>query len=407
MAPQIAARAPYAEAFRPPDTPPRRPPPPTADAFEPLGIHVGTFMLKPSIEVTRAYDSNPRRVPNGPASAYTVLEPVLQARSMWSRHEVSLNLRGSYSKYDSLPSSDRPLADLKANARIDVRRDTTLNAEARYFLSTDYPGSPNLTADLAKLPIYNTYGFTGGLTERFNRLELTAKGSVDRTTWRDSELTDGTTSSNHDRDYNQYGAQGRASYELTPGLRPFVDVAADMRQHDLATDRSGFRRDSKALVGKVGTTFEWSRLLTGEMAVGYLVRTYDDPSLQNLQGVTVDGSVIWTPTGLTTATLTASTRGEEVTVAGVSGAFRRDIGAQVDHSFRRWLVGTLRAGYGFDQYVGNGRNDQRLSLGAAITYKINREFWLKAEYRFDRLRSNAANVDYDASTYLIGLKLQR
>jgi hypothetical protein len=117
--------------------------------------------------------------------------------------------------------------------------------------------------------------------------------------------------------------------------------------------------------------------------------------------------VIWTPTGLTTATLTASTRGEEVTVAGVSGAFRRDIGMQVDHSFRRWLVGTLRAGYGFDQYIGNGRNDQRLSLGAAITYKINREFWLKAEYRFDRLRSNAANVDYDASTYLIGLKLQR
>ena len=42
-----------------------------------------------------------------------------------------------------------------------------------------------------------------------------------------------------------------------------------------------------------------------------------------------------------------------------------------------------------------------------ITYKLNREFWLKGEYRYERLRSNAANVDYDASIYLIGLKLQR
>jgi hypothetical protein len=37
IAPQIRARAPYAEAYKPPDAPVRRPGPPLQDAFEPLG----------------------------------------------------------------------------------------------------------------------------------------------------------------------------------------------------------------------------------------------------------------------------------------------------------------------------------------------------------------------------------
>jgi len=150
-----------------------------------------------------------------------------------------------------------------------------------------------------------------------------------------------------------------------------------------------------------------TRLLTGEISVGYLTREYDDPTLPDLTGLVFDASLIWAMTGLTTVTLTGTSRGEEVVVAGVSGALRRDVAVQVDHAFRRWLIGTLKFGMGFDQYLGDGRNDVRTSIGAAITYKLNREFWLKGENRYDQLRSNAANVDYDANVFLIGLKLQR
>jgi hypothetical protein len=53
------------------------------------------------------------------------------------------------------------------------------------------------------------------------------------------------------------------------------------------------------------------------------------------------------------------------------------------------------------------REDKRMSLGSALTYKFNRDLWLKGEYRYDQLRSNAAGVNYNASVFLIGLKLQR
>ena len=288
-----------------------------------------------------------------------------------------------------------------------MTRDTKINLDSRLFLSTDYPGSPNLPADIAKLPIYTSYGNTLGLTQSFNHLELSAKGSVDQTRYQDSQLTDGTKSSNKDRDFTQYGGAARASYEIYPGVKPFVELGADTRKHDLQFDRNGFQRDSTAFTPKVGSTFEITRKLTGEVSAGYLTRHYQDPNLQDLRGIVFDASLKWEATGLTTATLIASSRAEESVVAGWSGALRRDVGVQVDHALRRWLIWTVKAGTGFDEYVGSTRADTRMSLGTALTYKFNRDLSLKGEYRYDQLHSNAPGVDYQANVFLVGLKLQR
>ena len=405
-APQVAARAAYAEAYRPPDAQRRRPPP-SGDPFEPLGLRVGSFMLRPAIEISRGFDTNPVRVRNGSGSAFTVVAPELQLRSQWTRHEFGANLRGSYTDYDSASQINRPLFDGKTFTRFDLSRDTSINSESRLYLATDNPGSPNLRADLARLPIYYSYGSTVGLTQRFNRLEIALSGSMDSTRYEDSTLTDGTTASNRDRNYDQYGGKLRASYEVMPGVKPFAEIGADTRRHEQPIDNNGFARDSRALTPRVGSTFELARRLTGEVSVGYQTRSYRDPALADLRGVVADASLVWTVSGLTTATLTATSRAEESTLPGVSGALRRDVGVQIDHAFRRWLIGTLKFGYGQDDYVGLGRNDTRASLGAALLYKVNREVGVKGEYRYEWLASNVPGVDYDANIFLLGLKFQR
>ena len=411
LAQQIGVR----EQYKMLDTPPRRVLVPFQDPYEPLGIRAGTLLLKPSIEVTRGYDTNPSHTSTGKGSAYTVVEPALKARSEWATHEFGLDARANYSQIDQLSSLNRPMADAKTYLRLDASRDTAFNIEGRYLLSTDYPGSPNVQADFAKLPIFQTYGTSAGVTQHFNRFEVLAKASYDRTQFQNSLLTDGTTSSNHDRDFNQYTGQLRGSYEVFPGVKPFVEMAADMRRHDLQFDRNGFQRDSNVLIPRVGTTFDIAKKFTGEVSVGYLERRYEDPNLLPVRGIIYDAALKWEVTGLTTATLLASSRADESVVSGWSGALRRDLGIQVDHALRRWLIWTVKAGYGFDDYIsdpctcanGQMRADTRVSLGSAITYKLSREFWLKAEYRYDQLRSNAAGVDYSANAVLIGLKLQR
>lgn len=383
---------------------------PLLDPFDPVGIRAGSFILKPAIELTGGYDTNPGQTSPAQGSKVFIVAPELKAQSDWSRHELRADLRGTYTDYpdlDAQPSLNRPYFNGKVNGRIDVTRQTRIDTEGRLVVSTDNPSSPNLPAGLAKLPLFANPGATVGVAHQFNRLELGASGTVDRTVYQNSTLTDGSTVSNRSRNYDQYGLQLRGSYELTPGVKPFVEIAIDRRKHDEAVDPFGFQRDSVGRQARIGTTFELTRQLAGSISVGYLQRAYADPTLLDLSGIIADGSLVWTATGLTTVTFTARSSADESTVPGVSGALTRDVGVQVDHALRRWLIATFKLGYGLDDYVGSDRVDTRYFASAALTYKLSREVQLKGEIRRDWRRSNVAGSDYADSTFLLGIRLQR
>jgi hypothetical protein len=379
------------------------------DPYAPLGIRTGAFDLFPAVEFIGGHDSDPARAPNGKGAWFYTIAPEFRAHSNWSRHEFKADLRGSYTGYspDETPSLSRPYLNGKIDGRVDITHETRVDAGGRILVSTDNPGSPNLQAGLSRLPIFTTAGGTIGLGQRFNRFDLSIKGDVERTIYQPSSLTDGTTASNDDRNYDQYTGTMRGSYELSPGLTPFGEFAADSRVHDLDTDSSGFQRDSKGLTGKVGAKFELTRLMTGEAAIGYVQRVYADSRLENISGLIGDASLIWTASALTTVKLAGRSTIGESTIPGVSGVLYRDIGLQADHAFRQWLVASLKFGFGVDDYVGDGRIDKRYSAGAGLTYKLNRSVQIKGEFRQDWLQSNAAGASYTASVFMLGLRLQR
>jgi hypothetical protein len=317
------------------------------------------------------------------------------------------DLRGSYTAYGETPSENRPFVDARVTGRIDVTRQTRLDLEGRYLISTDNPGSPDIPAGLVRLPTYQTVGATAGVAHRFNRFELALKASVDRTTYEDSHFINGAVASNDDRNYIQYGARLRASYELSPAMKPFVEVGADTRMHDLSVDKFGVQRSSDGTIGKVGTSFELSPKLLGEASVGYLMRTYQDPTLPDLLAPTVDAALIWSATPLTNMKLRLATVADETTVPDVSGVLRYDATLQVDHAFRRWLISTVRLGYGIDRYEGSVREDTRYLASLGLAYKLTRTTQVKGELRQVWLRSNIPGNDYTATIALVGLRLQR
>jgi hypothetical protein len=379
------------------------------DPYAALGIRAGAFDLFPAVELIGGYNTDPGQTSNGKAAWFYTIAPELRVQSNWSRHELKADLRGSYIAYspDETPSLNRPYVNGRVDGRIDVTHDTRVDLAGRVLVSTDNPGSPNLQAGLAKLPIYVTGGGTVGVGQHFNRFDVSIKGDVERTVYQQSQLTDGSTSSNDDRNYDQYAGKLRGSYELSPGLIPFAEIIGDTRVHDLNTDSSGYQRNSNGLTGKVGAKFELSRLLTGEAAIGYTRRVYEDPRLEDISGLIGDASLIYTASALTTVKVIGGSTIGESTIPGVSGVLYRNIGFQVDHAFRQWLVGSLKLGFGVDDYVGNDRLDKRYSAGAGVTYKLNRELQVKGEFRQDWLQSNAPGATYTASVVMLGVRVQR
>jgi hypothetical protein len=382
---------------------------PEEKPFDPLGVQFGAFNFRPAMDYVRGWDSNAPRNSTGPnaSSWFNAYAPELLINSNWDRHELTASLRGAYVTYDTMHTLDRPTADVKVNGRIDVTRDTRIDVEGRYLLFTDYLGSPNIQAGLSHLPIGMDYGATVGFGQRFNRFDVTLKGLVDRTVYNDSEFTDGTSASNAGRNFNRYGTQLRTSYEVTPGVKPFVEIGADLRQYDLELDAGGNNRTSTGRYGKLGTTFELRPTLTGEASFGYLSRSYQDPTLEEVHGWTTDAALIWLASALTTVRLISTTGTAESTLVGVSGQFTRETTIQIDHAFRRWLIATFKVTRGFDDYVGSTREDIRYIASSALAYTLSRELVLKGEFRQEWRHSNSPGNDYFANVWLVGLRLQR
>jgi hypothetical protein len=397
--------------------PPRRRLRPDDDPFGQIGIRTGGFLTKAAVEVGGGYDSNPGRLTEPRGSAFYRVAPEFLIASDWSRHSLIADLRGSFTGYGTtFPSTvevspvptriDRPDIDGKVDGRIDASRDTRINTQARLRVFTDNPGSPNIQAGLSKYPLATAFGGTAGVEHDINRLRVSVAGLADRTVYQQSHLTDGTVSSNDDRDFSQYGGLSRISYDLMPGLRPFGEVSYDTRVHDLKADRAGYLRDSDGGYVKAGTTFEFSRLLTGEAAIGYTRRTYQDPRLSDLKGLLTSASLVWTVTGLTTVRFDATSSIDETTLPGVSGAVTRDYALQVDHAFRRWLIGTAKIGTGTSDYDG-ARFDRRYFVEGDLVYKLSRTFHLRGQIRHDWLQSTAPGATSSATEVMLGLRVQR
>jgi hypothetical protein len=165
------------------------------------------------------------------------------------------------------------------------------------------------------------------------------------------------------------------------------------------------RRDSSGIAGRGGVAVNIGSL-AGDVSAGYLIRRFDAPNMQSVSGWIADATLAWAATDATTFVLVARSQASETPAANVSGILSRDLIIQVDHQFEPWLIGTLRSGYGQDQFVGITRTDNRFFVAGGGVYKLSRMVQLKGDVRTEWTRSNLPNNDFMAVVGLIGVRLQ-
>ncbi|MGL4637051.1 MAG: outer membrane beta-barrel protein [Beijerinckiaceae bacterium] len=396
------------QGLLPPLTP-RRVRASVVDPYAPLGLRTGSFLVLPTIDQQFGYDSNPERAASGQrkkGSAFSRTEAGFTARSDWSSNEAVAEFKAGYSKYFSAPNADRPDVQARLGYRHDVSKDTALDFELRGRLDTQTPGSTNLTGAATGRPLTYQTGASTGITQRFNRLAVSARASVDRSDFADAKLGNGQTLSQKDRNFTQYGLRLRTGYEVTPGIIPFAEVLVDTRQYDTRTDSSGFERNSNGMQLRAGTSFELTRTLTGEVLAGYGLRRFEDQRLRELRGPVVEGSLAWAVSPLTTVRLRGTTEFEETTQAGSSGSVTRRLSAELSHAFLRNLVFNTGASFARADFNGITRRDDTLRANFGFDYSVNRNLVLRANYAHERSTSNVVGNNISSNIWLFGARLQ-
>jgi hypothetical protein len=255
-------------------------------------------------------------------------------------------------------------------------------------------------------PLVTSYGTSLGGTQTLGRFTFALHGTFDRTEYENGRLPDGTIVILDDENFNDYGLTGRIGYQLNPAFTPFVELTGDTRVHDQRIDQSGYARDSNGITAKIGSTFEISRLLSGDVSVGYEDRSYEDRRLRDLRGPLVDASLAYAVTPLTTLSLHATTSFDETTVAGSSGAESRSVSLQVSHALLRNLTLTGILGYLNTDYMGVSIVENTVSGTLKATYNINRSLALDATYNHQSLSSTQPSSSFSQDVFMVGLRVQ-
>lgn len=394
-----------APGLAPATAPANRRAPREDDPYAPLGVRMGTMTLRPALQVDGGYDTNATRSgTTRRSSAFYRTEGEVNATSDWSRHQLDLGLRGSYTGYTSVDNANRPEGDARIALRLDATRDLTVDAALTGRVDTESPTSVNLPGGISSRTPYYTTGASLGATQRFGRLSLGLRGTLDRLMYADAQ-SGGVSVSQESRNVTTYGLRLRAGYEVTPGISPFVETGIDSRVHDLAADAGGYRRDSQGLTVRAGSTFELARTLTGEASLGYTFRAYEDARLAYLRAPVLDAALTWSISPLTTLNLRAQSEIAETTIANSAGALAYRGTATLTHAFLRNFTATATLGVGKTEYDSVSRRETTLTGGMRLEYKFNRLMALRGSYAFEKTTVNAPGESYNAHTFMLGMRV--
>ncbi len=384
---------------------------PDPTPFAPVGIDVGSLRLYPYVEADGGYDTNPNRLAQQvQASPFVYGETGLKLESLWSQNSFTADLRGGYYDYFEVPAANRPDAAGTITGRVDVTRQTQINLIGTFDIETQQPGSPIFAIPnsvfITNRPLVVTLGQSAGVTEEFNRLAVSLTGAFTGYIFGNATQSDGTELLLSQDDYNDYAAIAKAGYEITPGLIPFIQVTGDARRYADYLDVYGFARNSNGVAFEAGTTFEFTRLLTGQIGAGYAERVYVDPRLPFFDAPTVDGKLNYAVTPLTTINLNVATFLSETTLAFASGAVSRSVGLGVTHSLLPDV--TLSANFTYQNNVYDGQPvTENLYTGTLkAEYDLNRNMVLTGSYAHSWFESTEPGENFVDDTVMLGLRLQ-
>ena len=388
------------------DSVPRRAPATDEGPYAALGIRAGGFIVYPSLTVSAGYTSNAAGVAGGAGSPTATVAPEISIRSDWAQNEADVTLRGSYEKFLDGVTTGKPTASVDGNARIDGGDGWSTAFAAGYAFDTQSISDPNFPAGVDRPP--GVHELTGSLA--FNRntgpAVVQVQGLVDRTIY-ENGTSGGLIVPQGYRTNTVFGGRVRLGYETGALVAPFVEAEIGRRTYDQTLDNNGIMRSGDLQTYRAGIMIDRAPVLSGEISVGYLRATFDDPVLAALAAMVIDGSVVWSPTELTSLTLDAKTSVNPSTNPASSGSLVHDASINFAYDWRRNVSLNAAASLHHEQYQGTGQVDTDYKAGVAATWKANRWFYVTGRYEHEWLVSNLAGRGYQSDAVKVELRAQR
>ncbi|HEY8572887.1 outer membrane beta-barrel protein [Phenylobacterium sp.] len=357
------------------------------EGYEARGVRAGTFLVFPKIALTAEHNDNIyARDDNEIDDNIIRIAPEVTFNSDWNRHQVFGYARAIVNQFQD--NEDENTTDwlVGVAGRLDVSRDTRVNGRFDWSHLTEPRTAPGAPQSALEPVQYDLRAVALGFQHEFNRLMVAGRFDARTFEYDNPPRQGGGTVDQSFRDRTVTTLGGRADYAVSPATAFFVDLSTNKHEYDRGASATNINRDSDGYQALVGVNFELGAVTRGEIGVGYLSQSFDDPSHGDIDGFGARAQLEWFPTQLTTVTLTGTRTIEDSPVPGAAGYLSTNLGARVDHELLRNVILSGYAGWGNDDYENIGREDRRNTLGVSATYLLNRNVGLTVS--FDRSKQD-------------------
>ena len=367
--------------------------------YDSVGIRAGGFLLFPSLEIGVRHESNLYRTENQEKED-TVLTfgHRLTAVSQWSNHELVFDAAIEADRHHTHRDEDSVDGYASARGRLDITRDTAVEADVYVERLHEDRGDPN-TAATTSPGIYTRYGADAQASHRFNRISLAAEGSVTDLAHRSRDQAD--------RDRRESDLTLQAGYMFLPEFEVFARATGIERTYERRQGR--FDRDSEGWEVVAGAEADLGGIVSGEVFAGYLRQKYEAPVLPTVEGSAFGGSLNWNVTPLTTVSALLR-RSVEESVLAASGFLATHGEVAVDHELLRNLVLSTNLSLARSDYEaipgGDDRSDDVVGIYIGGLWLLDRYEHVDFGYQVQHRGSTVSGEDYTSRVLSLNLRLK-
>lgn len=376
------------------------------EPFAPIGVRLGSFVIRPAIEIGATATDNASGSPDKVGALGAILAPEVSVVSEDERYRFEANARGEMISYDS-DEFDERTASARAKLRYDLSTLTSVDLDLGYARFLEGFTDPDTPTAAAQRPGVDEFDATLGVEQRFGRLSARLSGFADHALHEEVDLSGGGVADRSELDNTDFGARLRVGYATSASLRPFTEVAVGRRAFDKARDDSGFARSSVWGELRGGLVIDRGEKLSGEVSLGYRREDLEDERLEDLNVLLANAAILWSPHRLTEVRLDLTTETSPTSTPDASASIVYAGTLTLSHSFTPRARGEVGIGLSHEHDVGGDFRDLTFTGFTGATYAFNRVASLEARYTYQRTGRNGTDSDYDAHEISVRLRLQR
>lgn len=349
--------------------------------YDAVPYRIDGVEVMPRLSADTTYDSNIFAAPKARDDLILRLRPRMAASAVLGSLNVTSAVELDHREYLSQSSQSTTDVVFGLSGRYDISRDTQLYAGTRNGRRTEDRADPDSPLNLREPGQYDYVSGHLGAAHSFNRMRIAGRVGVEDRDYRDGRDGIGNLVDQDFRSRALVTSDIAAEYAFSPDTSAFVNLSLNSRNYP-AQALLQPSRDSKGYRITAGASLKITKLMRGEIGLGYFQQDFESPAYATVKGLAARARLEYFMTPLFTWTLKANRGVEEASSIGTGAYVATSISLQADYELFRNLILSAGTSYEHDDFQDIDRRYDIWGATLATDYRLSPRYAMRFQYDF-------------------------